>query len=340
MERATEPTSCRLSMFRSEARTTRLGILACLLLGLAACRQESATSQPAGDRISVFVSIPPQRHFVQRVGGRWVDVAVLVPPGQSHHTYEPTPKQVVSLTNARVYFCIGVPFEKNVVAKIAAAAKGLRIVDTSEGIALRQLDGECTEEHEIRGSSPASGAQAVDHEEHGHAHGELDPHTWMDPRLVMKQAAVICRELSVLAPAHAAEFQANLEAFQIDLDNTDARIRKALKPLQGREFFVFHPGFGYFADAYGLKQVAVETGGKQPSAKHLEDLIARARRSGIRLIFVQPQFTRQSAEAVAQAIGGAVVVMDPLAENYLQNLLDITRKIEMAFAGVKAGTGK
>ena len=242
------------------------------------------------------------------------------------------------MSNAQVFFRIGVPFEKNVVAKIGQAVKNLHIVDTSEGITLRPMDAECAEEHEATATSPSAGTHETGHE--GHEHGELDPHTWMDPRIVKRQAEVICKTLSELAPAHAAEFQANLEAFQADLDNTDARIRKALKPLEGREFFVFHPGFGYFADAYGLKQVAVETGGKQPSAKHLEELIALAKKSGIRLIFVQPQFTRQSAEAVAQAIGGAVVVMDPLAENYLDNLIDVTEKIEMALAGVKAGTNK
>jgi zinc transport system substrate-binding protein len=340
MDRTTRHMTSPCSILHSQLRAFTFGILACLLLGIPACRQESATTQPAGDRISVFVSIPPQRYFVQRIGGQRVAVTVLVPPGQSHHTYEPTPKQVVSMSNAQVFFRIGVPFEKNVVAKIGQAVKKLHIVDTSEGITMRPMDAECTEEHEAPGNSPVPGTQEAGHEDHQHEHGELDPHTWMDPRLVKQQAAVICKELSALAPAHAAEFQANLEAFQIELDNIDARIRKALKPVEGREFFVFHPGFGYFADAYGLKQVAVETGGKQPSAKHLEELIAKAKKSGVRLIFVQPQFTRQSAEAVAQAIGGAVVVMDPLAENYLENLLDVTQKIEMALAGAKVGSNK
>ncbi|HOW73076.1 MAG TPA: zinc ABC transporter substrate-binding protein [Phycisphaerae bacterium] len=338
MNPTTHPTRSRSAPLHLRLGILALGTLACLLLGVPACQQKPGSTQPSGDRVSVFVSIPPQRYFVQRIGGRRVDVAVLVPPGQSHHTYEPTPKQVVSISNARVFFRIGVPFEKNVVAKIGEAVKNLRVVDTSEGIAFRNMDAECAEEHHAPATAPD--AHDAEHEGDHHEHGELDPHTWLDPRLVKHQAAIICRELIALDPAHAAEYQANLDAFHIDLDNTDARIRKALKPLVGREFFVFHPGFGYFADAYGLKQVAVETGGKQPSAKHLEELIARAKRTGVRLIFVQPQFTRQSAEAVAQAIGGAVVVMDPLAEKYLDNLVDISRKIEMALAGVSAGSSQ
>lgn len=337
MNSSDSPVVSPFSTLRSRFRSLAVGVLACLVLAVPACRQESATTQPASGKISVFVSIPPQRYFVQRVGGDRVDVTVLVPPGQSHHTYEPTPKQVVSLVNAQVFFCVGVPFEKNVVAKIGQAVKTLHIVNTSEGITLRQMDAECAEEHQETESSPVSATQEADHEEHHHKHGELDPHTWMDPRLVKQQAAIICKELSALDPAHADEFQANLSALQADLDNTDARIRTALKPLEGREFYVFHPGFGYFADAYGLKQVSVETGGKQPSAKHLEKLIAQAKKSGVRLIFVQPQFTRQSADAVAQAIGGAVVVMDPLAEHYLDNLLDVTKKIEMALKRTQAG---
>ena len=155
----------------------------------------------------------------------------------------------------------------------------------------------------------------------------------MNPRLVKRQARTICRELCRLAPVHREAFESNCAVFESDLDRVDARIAETLAPLRGREFYVFHPAFGYFADAYGLKQVAVETGGKQPTAKQLQALIEQARSADVKLIFVQPQFTKQSAEVVARAIGGAVVPLDPLAENYLENLLHVASKIEMALEG-------
>ncbi len=278
------------------------------------CREEAASTVSDGSAVPVFVSIPPQKYFVARVGGPHVRVSVLVPPGQSHHTYEPTPRQMVDLSRARAFFCIGLPFERQVVGKVGAAVKSLHVVETQAGIEL----------------APNPDA----HHEHDHDHAEcdeeLDLHVWMSPRLVKIQARNIAAELIRLDPEHAADYERNLAAFEADLDDVDARIAAALAPLKGREFYVFHPAFGYFAEAYGLRQVAVETGGKQPTARQLGRLIDRARESGVKLIFVQPQFARQSAEAVAQAIGGAVVPLDPLAEDYLNNLLDVAAKVQEA----------
>ena len=304
-------------MHERRASRVRAMLVVGLLLLTGACRERTTSTAPAdGTAIPVFVSIPPQKYFVERIGGPHVHVSVLVPPGQSHHSYEPTPRQVVDLSRARVFFCIGLPLERRIVAKATAAVKTLRVVETQAGIEL---------------------APNPDHDhDHDHEHGdhdcggELDLHTWMSPRLVKIQARNIAAELVRLDPDRAADYERNLAAFEADLDDVDARIATVLAPLQGREFYVFHPAFGYFAQDYGLKQVAVETGGKQPTARQLERLIDRARESGVKLIFVQPQFARQSVESVAEAIGGAVLPMDPMAEDYLNNLLDIAAKIQQA----------
>jgi zinc transport system substrate-binding protein len=322
---------------------------------------------------------------VERVGGDLVDVSVLVPPGQSPHTYELTPKQMVSLSEAHVFFRTGIPFEKRLVGKIGATLKGLNIVDTRKGVEMRAMSErhhhddnhdksdqsvehihqndkpgrhrEPDHEHSLAKEHPESKAPAHEQEhpeigkaEHGHepgaahanadhdAHepGELDPHVWLSPRVVKVQTGTICDELCRLDPANEAEYEGNCQLFQEELDRIDAQIAEALAPLKGREFFVFHPAFGYFADAYGLRQVAVQAGGKDPNVRQLGALIERAKRDGVKLIFVQPQFSKGSAEAVARQIGGAVVPMDPLAEEYLENLLDMASKIKRALAGTQA----
>ena len=273
-------------------------------------------------RLKVFVSIPPQAYFVERVGGERVDVDVLVRPGQSPATYEPTPKQMAALADAEVYFRIGVPFETPLIGKIAATFANLRIVDTREGITLRRM--------EVHGHDGGP--------DHSHHDGAPDPHLWLDPRLVKVQAQTICRALSKLDPARAGEFQRNLQAFQAELDEVHARLTTVLAPLKGRELFVFHPAYGYFADAYGLKQVAVESGGKEPGQRSLVALIEEARRKGVRLIFVQPQFAVTAAEMIAEAIGGAVVPLDPLARDYLENLGEMASKIERGLTGQEPGT--
>lgn len=140
-------------------------------------------------------------------------------------------------------------------------------------------------------------------------------------------AETMCRVLSEVDPAHAKTYADNLARLQEDLDRADARIAQWLAPIRGAEFYVYHPAFGYFADAYGLRQVAVETGGKEPSARQLADLIERAKRANVRVIFVQRQFPVKSAQAVADAIGSSVVVLDPLSPDYIANLEAIARAI-------------
>ena len=285
-----------------------------LALALAAGTARAAESAEAPPpKLNVFVSLLPQATFVGRIGGDHVKVGVLVGPGQSPHTFEPTPKQMTDLARARLFFALGWPFEKRLVAKMTAANPQLKVVDTRDGVPLRSM-----------------AAAEIDKDDADHQAGEPDPHIWVSPRLVKIQAATIARALAAEDPAHAADYEKGLKAFQEDLDRVDARIAKALAPLKGKEMFVYHPAFGYFADAYGLKQVPVEVEGKEPSAKHLAAFIERAKAAGVKIIFVQPQFSAKSAEAVARAIGGAVVPLDPTAKDYLANLETMAEKIGQA----------
>jgi zinc transport system substrate-binding protein len=285
----------------------RLVIGAALLAALAFANV-AASAAPT----SVVVTIPPQAFFVERIGGDRVDVHVLVGPGQSPHSYEPTPKQMTRLAESDVYFTTGMPFEEALVRRIRDVAPELVVVATDYPVPKRPV---------------------TEHDEHGsHAHdgGRLDPHVWMDPRLVKIQSGVIAETLARLDPSHAEEYAENRTAFAAELDTLDARIREALAPLEGGRLYVFHAAFGYFAGAYGLTQVPVETGGKEPGARQLADLIERARRDGARVIFVQPQFSTKAAEAVAEAIDGAVVAIDPLARDYVANLELIADKVASA----------
>jgi len=306
---------------RRGKRSLALGSL--LSLVVAICLAVPAAAE---EPLSVFVSIPPQKCFVERVAGDAARVRVLLPPGQSPATYEPTPKQMVALAGADVYFRIGVPFENSVADKVSSVLKGLKIVDLRQGVELRAMSEPHHHHHQGAGGQ---------HEDHGCAgHGETDPHTWMSPRLAQVQTRTICETLCRLDPAGSERYQGNTAAFVAELDALDKELSARLAPLRGREFFVFHPAYGYFAEAYGLRQVAVEAGGKAPTAKQLGQLIRRARLVGVKLIFVQPQFDQRNAETVARAIGGAVVVLDPLAENYVDNLRRMAAEIEAALSQV------
>lgn len=160
-----------------------------------------------------------------------------------------------------------------------------------------------------------------------------DPHVWLDPEQVKIMAGNICSGLAKADPAHAADFAENLKVFREDLDRLDIEIARILSPLKGRTIYVFHPAFGYFCDAYGLRQEAVEAGGKEPGARHLAGLIEAARRENVRVIFVQPQFSQKAARAVARSIDGDVVPLNPLPSDYLAGLREMALTIRKSMTG-------
>jgi len=296
----------------------KIAILSILIPVFVAAPWLPARGQAEKPRITVFVSILPQAYFLERIGGDRVAVEVLVGEGQSPHTYEPTPKQMARLTGAKAWFLIGVGFERGLVQKVGRSHQDLVLVDTRKGVPLRTLAG-----HDHRGDGHGKAREGL--------HAETpDPHVWMSPKLVQIQAQNIHDALCRLDPDHRQSYAANLKSFREDLDRLDARIARSLAPVRGRKMYVFHPAFGYFADAYGLIQVPIEIEGKEPGARQLADLIERAKQDKVRVIFVQKQFSSKSAGVVAKAIGGAVVPIDPLAKDYLANL-------ERAAAAVEQG---
>ncbi|MDY0220280.1 MAG: zinc ABC transporter substrate-binding protein [Desulfobacterium sp.] len=258
--------------------------------------------------MTVFVSIQPQAYFVERIANERVIVKVLVPPGKSPAVYSPIPSQMTELAGAGLFFTIGVPFERSFMPKIKGAASGVTIVDTTQGIALRRF-----------------------------ANGGIDPHVWMSPVLVKQQAKNICNALCQALPESADYFRANLELFQADLDQLDESIAKALGPVAGENIFVFHPVFGYFADRYGLIQMAVEVEGKAPRGRALTNFIQQARAARVRVVFVQPQFDTRTANKIARAVNGVVIALDPLAGDYMNNLTAMAQTIKQAFEPVPHG---
>jgi zinc transport system substrate-binding protein len=213
------------------------------------------------------------------------------------------------------------PFENQLLEKIRGVHPGMTVVDTAAGIKKRLL---------AKDSSIAGGDHA-EQNSHGHSPEELDPHIWLSPPFVKIMAANIAAALEKIDPGDASYFKANLSQLHRELDAADAKIRQALKPYAGQSFYVFHPAFGYFGDCYHLKQEAIEAEGKQPSPKQLRELFQKAKSENVRIIFIQPQFDRHSAQAVADAIGGRLVPINDMEKDILANLQDMAGKIEKAF---------
>ncbi len=285
---------------------------ACLVL-CAACAQ--APSEGTGALLNVLVSIPPQKNFVEAVGGDLVAVHVLIPPGASPATYDPKPGDLVRVEEADVFFRIGhIGFEQAYLSRIRSLNPDMRVVDTSQGIELRYF------------GEAESHAHEDDGEEHGHL-GGVDPHVWLSPPAAKLQVEAIARVLAEMDPEHADTFRANALDYAARLDALHAELAAMFAGLEARTILVFHPAWGYFTDAYGLKQLAIEQSGKAPTAEHLRHIIDTAKASGIEVIFVQAQFSREVAGSMAREIGGVVVSIDPLAEDYIGNLRAVGKTV-------------
>ena len=285
----------------------------------------------ASAKVDVFVSIAPQKYFVQQIGKDLVEVHVMVQPGADPHTYEPKPRQMVALAKTQLYFAIGVEFEKARLKKISAANPQMKVIHTDEGIRKIPMPAHQHHDEEENDQTSAHSAEA----EHGdgdepHGHGGLDPHIWLSPPLVMQQAQTILAALQAVDPLHRSNYEANYEAFSSEIAALDAELKDIFSGKQGLQFIVFHPAWGYFAHAYGLVQVPVEIEGKNPKPAQLKELIEHAKEKNIKVIFVQPQFSTKSAELIAREIDGQVVFADPLAENWDNNLRAVAARFRAA----------
>ncbi|MGD8394875.1 MAG: zinc ABC transporter substrate-binding protein [Candidatus Eiseniibacteriota bacterium] len=249
--------------------------------------------RPAAERPVVVVSVPPQAEFVERLAGASVELVVLIPPGASPATYEPTMRQLAAMDRAALYVKVGhpgFPFERTWLDRLLEGHDDLVVFDCSAHV----------------------GQQAA------------DPHIWVSPPAMRAMVPHLAATLARLLPSERDAIAEREAALLAGIDALDADIRAALAGLEHRRFYVFHPAWGAFAAAYGLEQVSIEHDHKEPNAHQLTGLLERARADGVRVVFVQPQFSRRSAEVVAGEIGARVVSIDPLARDWAENLRRVT----------------
>ena len=287
---------------------------------LSACQSSDEQKATGDERMVVFVSVVPQQYFVDRIGGEFVDVRVMVEAGDSPATYEPKPSQMAALSEAKIYYSIGVAFETVWLEKITSMNKSMMIVNTASGIERLPIMGEHFNEN---------GEKETDHEE-----GAMDPHIWLSPSLVKIQARQIFSALVEIDPEHANEYESNLNVFLADIEDLEEELTQTLNDLEPRKFMVFHPSWGYFARDFNLEQIAIEVGGTEPSAEEMVELIEKAQKEDIHVIFAQPEFSQQDAETIAKAIDGELVLINPLAYDWLNNLREVAATFS-ATMGVK-----
>ncbi|RRD94558.1 hypothetical protein EII17_07175 [Clostridiales bacterium COT073_COT-073] len=316
--------------------------------------QAAAKSAPANEtqtsnaKPKAVVTILPQAEWVKAVAGDLFEVTTLLPPGASPEVYQASPKEMVALEEADIYFTISVPVEvEGIIPNTMTKAK---IVDLAKAAAdeyperffeedeFHEHDdhdhGEHKDEakhddhdHKDEGKHEdhkhdhdhQAKAKHDDHDDHHH-HSGRDPHIWMSPKRVAVMVIAICDALVEMDAANAETYKKNAETYLNQLQQKDKKLTEVLSKVKTRDFIIMHPSMGYFADDYDLDQISIEKEGKQATAEHLKKVIDFAKDHEIKVIFYQKEFDNNQAKTIAGEIGGEVMELEPLAENYLQNL--------------------
>ena len=259
--------------------------------------------------INAVVSILPEQTFVKAIGGDKVNVSLMVLPGNSPHTYEPKPSQMKDVAKAALYFAIGVEFENVWLSKFKNLNNTMQVIDLTHNIQMLKMQAH------------------AEHDDHKKHEGN-DPHIWTSPDNVKIIAENIYKALTKADPANDSYYKQNYDKFISLIAETDRKIKSILsnKP-KGTKFMVFHPSWGYFAQAYGLKQLPVELEGKSPKPKELIALIKEAREEQISAIFTQPEFSDSIAKVMANELKIKVVKVSPLSPKWSENLINIANAI-------------
>ena len=325
----------------------------------------SAVNSFADEKPVIYVPVPPYAGLVESLVGDLAEVRSIASENDDPHIFSPTPKELAKLSVGTIYFAADLPFEETLVTKLNESKTKVKIVSLVEGLERRYFgEGEhdCDHEHGHDHDDHAEHDHAEhdhaehdhaehdhgehdntehdhaehdhvehDHGHHGHDHGdgELDPHVWLSPAHLVEQLRTIQAEVELLFETEEAKstIEENSRQLVQQLRDTDRELAEKLAPFRDQSFYVYHGAFGYFADAYGLKQVPVELSGRTPEPRQIASMIEKANEEGVSVIFVQPQFDQNSAKAIAESIGGNVVPIDPLERDIIANLKHIAGEI-------------
>ena len=269
-----------------------LTIFICFACGNTAQKSEKAI---------LTVTIEPLRYFTEAIAGKNYQVVSMVPKGSSPESYDPTPQQLVNLSKSQAYFRIGhIGFEQAWMKKLEANCPDMKVYDTSKGIDLRRDKGHW-------------------HGDHFHE-GGVEPHIWNSTQNALIIVDNIYQALCELDTTHQADYKYRLDSLKQSIQQTDAETRRLLENADST-FLIYHPALSYFARDYGLKQISIEEGGKEPSPAQLKKLIETCRNENVHTIFVQQEFDQRNAQLIAHELGIDIVSINPLSYDWTEEML-------------------
>lgn len=285
-----------------------------VLLALTGCSDGELADDDG--KITVAAGIPPIKGFIDAITQGDMEVVTMIPPGNSPTNYQPSPKELQKFSDAKVYFAMGVPAENsNIIPKAKDLNENIEIVNLAKGV---------SEVYPMRNFSEDEDHSHEEDEDH---EGE-DPHIWLSPKRVIEMIDIIRDKLIEISPENEETYKENAESYKNELSNIDDSIKETLKGAKNQSFIIYHPSFGYFADDYGLNMIAIEESGKEASAKRITEVIDFAKDNNIKFVFYQGEFSSTQAETIAKEIDGEAIKVNPLSEEYIENMKNISEKFK------------
>jgi len=296
------------------------------------CGDAESVSSPTS-RIKAAAGLPPVAYLAKRVGGDAVEVSSVLPEGRSPHDFSPGPREVSGAAAAQVFLTTGMRFETALTRMLSRERK---VVDVSRGVRRIPMLVSCGHDHHD-GDHGHHHDHSGAHRDGGHDEEALDPHIWLDAENACRMAENIRDAFSELDPGHAGVYAANCAEVSADLRARAAKLKADLQPYRGRSFYVYHPAFGYFGAMLGLRQEAVELGGREVTPARLAEVIRKARRDKVKVIFTQPQFSPASCRALERELGVRTVPADPLRADLAENFDYLGGALKQGFAASSGG---
>ena len=254
------------------------------------------------------VTLEPLRYFTEAIAGDNYEVVSMVPKGSSPESYDPTPQQLVNLSKSQAYLRIGyIGFEQAWMKKLEANCPNMKVYDTSKGIDLIRDKGHW-------------------HGDHFHE-GGVEPHVWNSTQNALIIADNIYQALCELDSTHQEDYQKRLDVLKQTIRQTNANVHTLLENADST-FLIYHPALSYFARDYGLKQVSIEEGGKEPSPAQLKALIETCRNENVHTIFVQQEFDQRNAQLIANELGVNIVSINPLSYDWVKEMIRIAEALK------------
>jgi zinc transport system substrate-binding protein len=291
-------------------------------LFLTACGQKNAGTEKAdAGKIEIYTTLFPLYDFARAIGGDYVKVNSLLPPGAEPHDYEPSAKDIAKVNEAKIFVYNGAGYEAwidNMVknlntekTKVVDASKGLRLIESTE------------QEHD---EHTHAGEAVAGTEEHNRIHGKYDPHVWLNPQLAKQQAAHIEKELVEVDPAHKGAYEANYNKLTQQLDALDKEYKDAIAKAKKKEFVVSHKAFTYLAEHYGLEQLSVSglSPSEEPTQQQLQQLVETVKAHHIKYVAFEGLVENKVARMVQREAGAEAVTLYTL-ENATKDQLNANK---------------